>query len=567
MGWYQKITQDIADLINHELPEPLVLPADLVIPPQSELGDLGWPCFAAAKKLGCLPGELAEKLVTKLSATEHPAIAGWQAVGPYLNVNLRGELLLDKIVREIESAGSQYGAINSGQGRKIMIEYSNVNTHKDYHIGHLRNLCLGDSLTHLLNFSGYKVIPVSYLNDLGIQAAKVLWKLNQIPENQRPHENLGRYLGELYTQASQELSNDPVGQEEVSLILRRLEAKQQPEYGQWQETRQWSLDYFNQIYEELDIHWAHTFFESDFLAEGRKLVQDMLTAGILEQNDGAILANLESEGLGVLLFLRRDGTTLYPVADLPLAQVKFRDYNIDESWYVIDERQSLYFKQLVAILAKLGFNKPIRHLSYGFVKLRSGLMSSRQGNVVTYEALREALLTQELQEVKARHPEWSKEQVQETAWQVVVGALKFEMVKVSPARPIVFDIHQALSFDGYTAAYIQYTAVRLASLARQAKSKMNGDLSLVGQPNNLEKTLILSLARFSEVVSQASQAADPAIIAKYLFDLAQDFNNYYQQVRIIGSSEEQWRLRLAAGIRQVIINGLALLGIKAPEAM
>ena len=567
MGWYQKITQDIADLINHELPEPLVLPADLVIPPQSELGDLGWPCFAAAKKLGCLPGELAEKLVTKLSATEHPAIAGWQAVGPYLNVNLRGELLLDKIVREIESAGSQYGAINSGQGRKIMIEYSNVNTHKDYHVGHLRNLCLGDSLTHLLNFSGYKVLPVSYLNDLGIQAAKVLWKLNQIPENQRSHENLGRYLGELYTQASQELSNNPVGQEEVSLILRRLEAKQQPEYGQWQETRQWSLDYFNQIYEELDIHWAHTFFESDFLAEGRKLVQDMLTAGILEQNDGAILANLEPEGLGVLLFLRRDGTTLYPVADLPLAQVKFRDYNIDESWYVIDERQSLYFKQLVAILAKLGFNKPIRHLSYGFVKLRSGLMSSRQGNVVTYEALREALLTQELQEVKVRHPEWSKEKIQETAWQVVVGALKFEMVKVSPARPIVFDIHQALSFDGYTAAYIQYAAVRLASLARQAKSKMNGDLSLVGQPNNLEKTLILSLARFSEVVSQASQAADPAIIAKYLFDLAQDFNNYYQQVRIIGSSEEQWRLRLAAGIRQVIINGLALLGIKAPEAM
>ena len=567
MGRYQKITQDIADLINHELPEPLVLPADLVIPPQSELGDLGWPCFAAAKKLGCLPGELAEKLVTKLSATEHPAIAGWQAVGPYLNVNLRGELLLDKIVREIESAGSQYGAINSGQGRKIMIEYSNVNTHKDYHVGHLRNLCLGDSLTHLLNFSGYKVLPVSYLNDLGIQAAKVLWKLNQIPENQRSHENLGRYLGELYTQASQELSNNPVGQEEVSLILRRLEAKQQSEYGQWQETRQWSLDYFNQIYEELDIHWAHTFFESDFLAEGRKLVQDMLTAGILEQNDGAILANLEPEGLGVLLFLRRDGTTLYPVADLPLAQVKFRDYNIDESWYVIDERQSLYFKQLVAILAKLGFNKPIRHLSYGFVKLRSGLMSSRQGNVVTYEALREALFTQELQEVKARHPEWSKEQVQETAWQVVVGALKFEMVKVSPARPIVFDIHQALSFDGYTAAYIQYAAVRLASLARQAKSKMQGDLSLVGQPNNLEKTLILSLARFSEVVSQASQAADPAIIAKYLFDLAQDFNNYYQQVRIIGSSEEQWRLRLAAGIRQVIINGLALLGIKAPEAM
>ena len=567
MGWYQGIIQDITSLINHELSEPLVSLTDLVIPPQKEWGDLGWPCFAAAKKLGCLPGELAERLVTKLSTKEHPAIAGWQAVGPYLNVNLRGELLLDKIVKEIESAGSQYGAINSGQGRKIMIEYSNVNTHKDYHVGHLRNLCLGDSLTHLLNFSGYEAIPVSYLNDLGIHAAKVLWKLSQIPEDQRPQENLGRYLGEIYTQASQELSNDPVGQGLVNLILKRLEAKKQPEYGQWQETRQWSLDYFNKIYKELDIHFAHTFFESDFLEKGRKLVQDMLAAGLLEQNDGAILANLESEGLGVLLFLRRDGTTLYPVADLPLAQAKFRDYNIDESWYVIDERQSLYFKQLVTILAKLGFNKPIRHLSYGFVKLRSGLMSSRQGNIITYEALREALLTQELQEVKTRHPEWNKEQIQKTAWQVVVGALKFEMVKVSPARPIIFDIPQALSFDGYTAAYIQYAAVRLASLERQARLTINEDLSLAGQPNNLEKALILSLARFSEVVSQASQATDPAMIAKYLFDLAQDFNNYYQKVRIIGSTEEHWRLRLAAGIRQVIINGLTLLGIEAPEVM
>ncbi|HPD07662.1 MAG TPA: arginine--tRNA ligase [Patescibacteria group bacterium] len=567
MGWYQEITKEITELINHELPEPLASPADLVIPPQRELGDLGWPCFAVAKKLGYLPGELAEKLVTQLSTKEHPAIGGWQAVGPYLNVTLRGEVLINKVIGEIESAGSQYGSINSGAGRKIMIEYSNVNTHKDYHIGHLRNLCLGDSLTRLFNFSGYKVIPVSYLNDLGIHVAKVLWKLNQIPENELPHKNLGHYLGELYTQAAQELANDPVGQELVSLILRRLEAREQPEYSRWQETRQWSLDYFQKIYEELDIHFDQTFFESDFIDEGRKLVQEMLAKGILEQNEGAILANLESEGLGVLLFLRRDGTTLYPVADLPLAQAKFRDYDIDESWYVIDERQSLYFKQLAAILAKLGFNKPIRHLSYGFVKLPTGLMSSREGNMVTYEALREALLTQELREVKERHPEWSKEQIQETAWQVVVGALKFEMVKVSPARPIVFDIPQALSFDGYTAAYIQYAAVRLASLERQAKLKGNGSSTLIARPNELEKALALTLTRFSEIVSQASQAMDPAIIAKYLFDLAQEFNNYYQKVRIIGSSEEMGRLRLGAAIRQVIINGLALLGIKAPEVM
>ncbi|HNW19841.1 MAG TPA: arginine--tRNA ligase, partial [bacterium] len=337
-----------------------------------------------------------------------------------------------------------------------------------------------------------------------------------------------------------------------------------PEYGRWQETRQWSVDQFNDIYRQLDIHFDQTFFESDYLDDGRQLVEKMLAAGQLEKSQGAVLANLENEKLGVLLFLRSDGTTLYPVADLPLAQDKFKQYQLAESWYVIDERQSLYFQQLAAVLRRLGINQPIRHLSYSFVKLPTGMMASRQGNIITYEQLKQDLLNKELAEIKQRHADWSEEQCQQVAWQVVVGALKFEMVKVGPDKPITFDLNQALSFDGYTAAYIQYAAVRLAAIQRQAAWPK----SLVVPIAPIEeKTILLTAAQFNQVISQAAHQADPSILAKYLFNLARQFNDYYQRVRIIGSQEQAFRLHLVAAIRQVLDNGLRLLGIQAPDLM
>jgi arginyl-tRNA synthetase len=567
MTWYQQTTAEITKLINSQLTEPLALATDLVIPPQSELGDLSWPCFGAAQRLGLAPGVLAQDLVAKLSVITSPLIAGWQAVGPYLNLRLAGQSLAIGVLAEIETALADYGRSSEGQARRIMIEYSNANTHKEYHIGHLRNLFYGDSIQRILNFLGYQAIPVSYLNDFGIHVAKVLWKLGQQSADQPVPENRGYYLGQLYAQASQELPSDPIGQGLVGAIMKRLEAKQQPEYGRWQETRQWSVDQFNEIYRQLDVHFEQTFFESDYLDEGRQLVEKMLADGRLEKSQGAVLANLEADKLGVLLFLRSDGTALYPVADLPLAKDKFEKYQLDESWYIIDERQSLYFKQLAIVLRRLGVDQPIRHLSYSFVKLPTGLMSSRQGNVITYEQLKQELLDNELAEINSRHSDWSEEQRQQTAWQVVMGALKFEMVKVGADKPITFDINQALSFEGYTAAYIQYAAVRLAALIRQTNLTVSQTATDWTPAEPLEKIILLNLSRFSQVINQAGQQTDPAVLAQYLFELAQQFNDYYQKTRIIGSDQEVGRLRLVTAIRQVLVNGLNLLGINAPEAM
>jgi len=429
----------------------------------------------------------------------------------------------------------------------------------------LRNLFFGDSVQRILNFCGYKAIPVSYLNDFGIHIAKVIWKLNQLPADQAIPANRGFYLGQIYVEASQELKDNPDSQIEVGAIMQRLEAKLEPEYSRWQETRQWSVDQFNDIYRELDIHFEHTFFESEYLDQGREIVEQMLNDGRLEKSQGAVIANLEQENLGVLPIFRSDGTSLYPVADLPLAQAKFNDYQLDESWYVIDERQSLYIEQLAAVLGRLGINKPIRHLSYSFVKLPSGMMSSRNGTVITYEDLKERLLSKEREEINRRHTDWSDSEQAGIAWQVVSGALKFEMIKVGADKPITFDIEQALSFEGFTAAYIQYAAVRLAAVIRQADGIDQSGALTLGEL--LEKNLLLRLARFNQVIELSAQQTDPSVLAKYLFELAQAFNDYYQKVRIIGSEQTASRLQLAMAIRQVLVNGLNLLGINAPKAM
>lgn len=565
MAWYNEVVVKIVAAINQSLPQPVVGASDLLVPPQAELGDLSWPCFAAAKQFGLSPAELAKDLAGKLTVLALPEIESWQAVGPYLNCHLSKTQLAQAIIGEIDNQGIDYGRSTVGQGQRIMIEYSNANTHKEYHVGHLRNLFFGDSVQRILNFCGYQVVPVSYLNDFGIHIAKVIWKLNQLPANQTLPANRGFFLGQIYVQASQELKDKPEYQAEISAIMQRLEAKLEPEYSRWQETRQWNIDQFNNIYQELDIKFEQTFFESDYLEAGQEIVKAMLADGRLEKSQGAVIANLESENLGVLPILRSDGTSLYPVADLPLAQAKFDNYQLDQSWYVIDERQSLYIEQLAAVLHRLGVDKPIRHLSYSFVKLPSGMMSSREGTVVTYEDLKEQLLARETEEIYRRHNDWTDEQKRQTAWQVVAGALKFEMIKVGADKPITFDINQALSFEGFTAAYIQYAAVRLAAITRQAKDvELTAEL-ILDEP--LEKNLLLRLARFSQTVELTANQTDPSILAKYLFELAQAFNDYYQKIRIIGSDQSASRLRLVKAVRQVLVNGLNLLGINAPEAM
>ncbi|MBU4257493.1 arginine--tRNA ligase [Patescibacteria group bacterium] len=578
-----KIKLNIVELINKALGKDIIQAPDLIFPPNSEFGDLSLPCFGIAKQFKKSPAAMAEQLVSKISSK---GLNSLSAAGPYLNFTINKEYLAEAVIGEIAKTKDEYGKNKTGKGKKVMIEYSNANTHKEYHVGHLRNLCYGDSVNRILAANGYRAIPVSYINDFGIHTAKTLWCYLEFYKGKKLPENKGFFLGQVYARAAKELEKNPLAKELAAFMMKKIESREGEEYKLWQKTRKWSIEQLDKIYKELGIKFERIFYENEFIDKGRDMVVELYEKRVLKKSGGAIIADLEKYNLGVLVFIRSDGTALYPIADLPLALEKFKKYKLDKSIHIVDIRQSLYFKQLFKLLELLGLKKEMIHLGYDVVKLPSGMMSSRSGNVITYEDLKELAMKKATEETKKRHKDWSDKKIKETAKKIVNGAIKFEMIKVGAEQIITFDIDQALRFDGFTAAYLQYTCARIQSILRKSqitnppgrashsgagKSQINSKSKIqnskLGEPK--EQELIMKLAKYPEIVEQAGKNYDPAEIAKYLFELAQIFNDYYHSVPVLKTEEKTRaaRLVLIGAVSQTLANGLGLLGIEAMEEM
>ncbi len=560
----------LIDIKNKFAAELKVNPDDFVYPPQPELGDLSLPLFNQAKSCGQNPAALAQVAVDTIKANPEllKLIKEIKAVGPYLNIFLAPEALLASTIGEIQSAGIDFGRNDKGQGERIMLEYSNANTHKEYHVGHLRNLFYGDAVQKILNFNGYRAISVSYINDFGIHVAKTLWNWRRHPEYAQVSGPKGKLLGECYSAAVAAIGDDKQAKAEVGAVMQAIESRQGDFYELWQETRAWSIAYFDEIYQRLGIKFEHIFYESEVITEGLKIVADFLNRDIFIRSQGAIIANLEADGLGVLPIIRSDGTALYPVADLALARQKFRDYQLQESVYVVDIRQGLYFQQLAKIFELAGEKFNITHLGYDFVTLPNGMMSSRSGNIITYNQIADEASSRAKKEVAARHKDWPEEKIKTTAEALAVAALKFEMLKISADKVITFDPNEALRFDGFTAAYLQYTGARLASILRKAGTEgAAADYSRLVHAKEI--FLALYLEKFFEAVIKAGAQRDPSIIARYLFELAQAFNDYYHEVPILNAEAPlaAARLNLLRAVRQVLENGFRLLGFAYLEEM
>lgn len=543
-------------------------------PPNAEMGDLSLACFELAKKERKNPAELAQKLAQDLVNDKElkKYFSEIKALGPYLNFFISPEYAAQMIISEIKKAGTSYGSNNSGDNKKVMIEYSNGNTHKEYHVGHLRNISYGDAINRLLAVNGFESIPVSYINDFGIHTAKTIWNWRRHPEYASQPESKGYLLGKCYAAASQELEAHPEYKEEVGKIMSEIESRQGENYKLWQETRQWSIDYFASIYKELGISFQETFYENEVIDAGLQLVKELLAKKILKKSEGAIIADLEEYGLGVLPIIRSDGTALYPVADLALASEKFKKYDLFESIYVVDIRQSLYFKQLFKLIELLGYKQPLVHLPYDFVTLPGGMMASRSGNVVTYKDLKDKLTEKLEAETKKRHDDWSGTKIRTVAEMLGVATMKFEMLKVSAEKIITFNIEEAAKFDGYTACYIQYGYARLKSIIRKQGfnfSSLFTSVDLKQLKEKKEKNLLLKAARYPEIIASAAKEYNPSELTKYLFELTQMVNDYYHEVNILkaASNIKRARLALIKAVGQVIKNGLGVLGIEVLEEM
>jgi arginyl-tRNA synthetase len=569
---WQYWTSDLAKRLTAVLGGGEISAADFIVPPDRKLGDFAFGCFKLAKAMGKSPADIAKELATKIDL-KNSEFASAVAAGPYLNFTLNTGDAVHRVVREIEVAGDKFG-MSSGKP-ELLLEYSQPNTHKEIHVGHLRAMVVGQSLVNILQADGWDVVPMSYHGDVGAHVAKCLWWIqkNGGIEALSADQRNGEYLGKMYTEASKQLEANPDFKDEVSEVQRKLEAHDPVLEKVWQETRRWSLDEMAQVFDELGVKIKRQYLESEVVDRGQQMVDELLNKGVAKESQGAIVVDLEDKKLGVFLIRKSDGTSLYATKDLALAELKFKEYpKADRSMIVVDNRQSFYFQQLFETLNMMKIGKPQEFVGFEYVTLKSGAMSSREGNIVTYETFRDEVVKYATDEVVKRHAEhgWNDGKIDHTAWCIAMAGMKFGMLKQDNDKLYTFDLEQSLAFDGDTGPYCQYAATRLASIMRKAGTGNPFKQELTrGYDQAPEKTLALALAQFPAKVSQAAQELRPSIIAQWCIDASQRVSEFYHEVPVLESEGDlkEGRLRLVAAARAALVQGLALLSIPVPDEM
>jgi arginyl-tRNA synthetase len=542
---------------------------ELETPPDSLLGDLAYPCFELSKKLKRNPNEIATEIAAKIGPKEY--IASVKAVGPYVNVFLDEKGFGGAVLEEIKKRGEEYGHSKVGNEKRVMVEFANLNTHKDIHIGHLRNLFVGQTVVNLLNASGYDVIPVAYINDLGTHVAQSIWAMQTFHKGEELPEGEQRihFLRDVYVEGNNAIKEDETLKTQVSQIFQTLEGqKKSDDLTLWKTTRKWSIDYLTKVYDELELSLDHWYFESEVIVKTKKMIDKLIKDGLVVQSEGAWIVDLQDVDLGVNLLIKSDGTLLYNAKDLVLAHKKEDDYHPARSVYVVDERQSHALRQLFETLRRMGFKREMEHLSYEFVTLSDGAMGSRKGNVIRYETVRDQLLESARVQTQNRHEDWKEKQIEATTKAIAFGAMRFGMLKQDIAKKIVFDFDEVLSFEGYTGPYLLYTYARIQSLlAKAGKTKPVYGAATLKEAHS--HALLVTLARYPEVIFQATGKMQPSILAQYLFDLAKQFSEFYANVPVLTAKDETLgeRLALITSVAQVLKGGLGILGMHTIDEM
>lgn len=540
----------------------------LSTPPKSEMGDFAFPCFNLAKEAKKNPVEMAKELAAQIAPAN--GINKIAAFGPYVNFFVDSNALIEQVVGGVLHEKEKYGLGTLGKGRQVLIEYPSNNTHKEFHIGHFRNVCIGNTLVGLYRTSGYKVHVVNYLNDFGSHVAKCLWGLMKFHADEEAPENKQKWLGGIYAEASQYLEEHPEAAEEVATLQQQLEAKDRGIWQLFMTTREWSMKKFDSLFKELGVEHDAVFYEKDIKAQGQNMVDTLLEKGIAKVGDGgAIIIDLSEYGLDVALVRKSNGVGLYLTSDLPLAQEKFNKFKVDESIVITGQEQSFYFRQLYKILELMGIKKKMTHISYGLVTLPEGKMSSRTGNVILYEDLRDTVLEKLIATTKEHHPDWPGKKIHATAKTLALAALKFDMQKHEAGKNIVFDTKEATSVEGFSGPYVLYAVARIQSLIRKVeKLNTHVDFAILTTPE--EKELAKLMGEYSAMVKKALENYNPSVVARYAFDLAKLFNDFYNKSGILNAESKELveaRLALAAATRLVLINALNLLSIETVEEM
>lgn len=559
----QIIKQQLVTEINQILKGIKIDTSLITDPPRIELGEFALPCFLIAKEMKTKPAKAAEILAEDLQKQGSRLWDKISIEGPYINFHLKKDIW-NKAVLTGEFFQKP---AKQAKRKKIMLEYSQPNTHKQFHVGHLRNACLGASLVKIFKFLKHKVIAATYVNDVGLHVAQCLWNYMHAHLEDKLPANKGKFLAEVYAESVAKIDDNEQLKAQVSQVLQDLENKDKALMKLWQETRDWSLSEFKQIYSELNIEFDQWYYESDYVEKAKKIVKKLIKQKIAKQSQGAIVADLKKYDLDILVLLKSDGNTLYSTTDLALAFEKAKK-NLDSSLYLVDVRQSLYFKQLFQVLQLAGLKEQLIHIPYEFVKLPQGAMSSRQGNVIAYEDFRDTLLDYSASQTKQKHPDWPEDKINKVAFGLAMAAIKFGMLKYENNSIVIFDPDAALSFEGASGPYLLYTVARINSILKKVQLPQSAvDFSLLKEIE--EQVLIKHLSQFDQIVELCAKNYQSSYLITYLLELAQKFNAFYHQYSVIKAVPDiqAARIILVQSSLEKLKLGLQLLNIEPLEEM
>ncbi len=463
-------------------------------------------------------------------------------------------------------------------GGKVMVEYAHPNTHKAFHIGHLRNITTGESLVRLLEAAGYEVVRVNYQGDVGMHIAKCLWAMLHVPECTVTHvrdksiPEKVEFLGKAYAAGSKAYEEQETAKTEIGLVNKQIYAKDPAVYDLYRETRQWSLDYFESIYKRVGTHYDRYYFEGEVYESGKKAVLEGLAKGVFVESEGAIIFPGEQYGLHNRVFITGEGNPTYEGKDIGLAPVQFAEYTPELIVHVVGPEQAGYFQVVFKALEQVYPETTGReyHLIYGWVKLKHGKMSSRSGNVVLGSWLLDEAKLQIQAVLKSSVMNYTPEQAEDIAEKAAVAAVKYAFLRVSTTQEIAFDFGQSISFTGESGPYLQYTYARCQSILRKHGMDVPAGM-LLSDLNEAERQVARWLMYFPEVVLEAARDFSPSAICTYLFALAQSYNLLYAKHQILADTvspeERTRRLIITETTAMVLKRGLYLLGIETLEQM
>ena len=562
----------LEDAVKNSFGEGLLSAADifamLEYPPDSSMGDLALPCFKLSKALRRSPVQIADTLATALKCDEFSEVS---AVNGYLNFKINASAFAARVISDVERLGDKYGSPLDGEGKTVVLDYSSPNVAKPFHIGHLGTTVIGHSLKLLHEFAGYKCVGINYLGDWGTQFGKLIVAYKKWGDKALIEKGGVDELVKLYVRINNEIKDEEergitVLADESRAEFTKLEHNDEENLALWRWFVSVSLEEYQKTYKllgiEFDSYKGESFYTDKMPAE----VEKLRNMGLLEIDDGASIVNLEKWNMPVCLILKRDGSTLYPTRDIAAAVYRQKTYGFDKAIYVTSAAQSLHFAQWFKVVELMGYDwyNKLVHVPYGTVSINGAKLATRTGNVILLKDLFAEAISRVYDITKEKHPD--PEECQKIAEKVGVGAIVFYYLSNNRMRDINFMMEDALSFDGNTGPYAQYTYARTCSVLEKAQG-MRAELT--DAPLTAEETeLVKTLAKFPERIKSAIDDYEPSTVTRYILDLCAAFNHFYHECKIVNCEDEAQRssrIALTRAANRVLKTALELICMQTPE--